>query len=103
MVDLDDLDLHLLSDVEHLGRMIDPSPRYVGDMEQTVDPAQVHEGAVVGDVLDHPVDHLPLFEVLHEFLTLLGAGLFQHGAARNHDIAAAPVHLQNLERLRDVH
>jgi len=71
MVDLDDLDLHLLSDVEHLGRMIDPSPRNVSDMQQTVDPAEVHEGAVVGDVLDYPVDHLPLFEVLHEFLTLL--------------------------------
>src|SRR5262249_33051029 len=103
MVDLDDLDLHLLSDVEHLGGMIDAPPRNVGDMQQAVDSAEVHEGAIVGDVLDYPVDHLTLFEVLHQLLTLLGAGLLQHGAARNHDIAAAPVHLQNLERLRDIH
>ncbi len=79
VVDLDDLDLDLLADVEHLGGMIDPPPRNVRDMQETVDPAEVHKGAVVGDVLDHAVDDLPLFEVLHEFLTLLGAGLFQHG------------------------
>src|SRR6202043_1112031 len=60
-------------------------------------------GAVVGDVLDHAVDDLPLFEVLNQFLALLSTGFFQHGAARNHDVAAAPIHLQYLERLRDVH
>ena len=33
----------------------------------------------------------------------LGAALFQHGAARHHDIAAAAVHLEDLEQLRLVH
>jgi hypothetical protein len=42
-------------------------------------------------------------EVLHQFLSLLGAGLFQHGAARYDDIAAAAVHFENLKRLRIVH
>src|SRR6202035_3117340 len=39
----------------------------------------------------------------HQLLALLGAGLFQHGAPRHHDIAAAAIHLQDLERLRHVH
>ena len=34
---------------------------------------------------------------------LLGAGFFEDGAARHDDIAAAAVHLQDLERLRQVH
>src|SRR5579863_1077282 len=103
VVDLDDLDLHLLPDGEHLGGMIDAPPRDVGDMQEAVDAAQVHEGAVVGDVLDHAVDDLALFEVLHQLLALLGAGLFEHGAARHHDVAAPAVHLEDLERLRHVH
>ena len=103
VVDLDDLDLHLLADVEHLGRMIDAPPGDVGDVQQAVDAAEIDERAVVGDVLDHAVDDLALFEVLHQLLALLGAGLFQHGAARDHDVAAAAIHLQDLERLRLVH
>src|SRR3569623_3075 len=61
--DLDDLDLHLLADVEHFGRVIDATPGNVGDVQQAVDAAEVDERAVVGDVLAHAVDDLTLFEV----------------------------------------
>ena len=67
--------------------------------KQAVDAAEVDERTVVGDVLDHAVDDLTLFEVLHQLLALLGAGLFQHGAAGDDDVAAAAIHLQDLERL----
>src|SRR5215468_3223322 len=72
-------------------------------MQEAIDAAEVDKGAVVRDVLDHAVDDLTLFEILHELLALLGARLFQHGAARDHDVAAAAIHLQDLERLRHVH
>src|SRR5262249_59348898 len=58
---------------------------------------------VVGDVLDHAVDDLAFLEVLHQLLTLLGAGLLENGATRHDDVAAAAIHLQDLERLRHVH
>src|SRR3954452_15018528 len=103
VVDLDDLDLHGLADGEHLGRVIDPPPGDIGDVKQAIDAAEFNERTVIGDVLDHAVDHLTFFEVLHQFLALLGAGLFENRAARHHDVAAAAVHLQNLERLRVVH
>src|SRR5580704_9250934 len=103
VVDLDDLDLHLLADVEHLGRMIDTPPGYVGHVQEAVDAAEIDERAVVGDVLDHAVDDLTLVEILHQLLALLGAGLFQHGAARDHDVAAPAIHFQDLERLLIVH
>src|SRR5262245_12745306 len=103
MVDLDDLHLHLLTYVEHLGRMIDAPPRYVGDVQQAVDASEIHKRAVVGDVLDHTVDDLAFLEVLHQLLTLFGASLLKHGTAGNDDVAAAAIHLQDLERLRGIH
>src|SRR5712691_7186445 len=103
VVDLDDLDLHLLADIQHFRRVIDAPPRDVGDVQEAVDAAEVDEGAVVGDVLDDAVDDLAFLEVLHQLLALLGAGLLEHGAARHHDVAAPAVHLQDLERLRHVH
>jgi hypothetical protein len=89
--------------VSTFGRVIDAAPGDVGDVQQAVDAAEVDERTVIGDVLDHAVDDLTLFEVLHQLLTLLGAGLFEHRAARHHDVAAAAIHLEDLERLRIVH
>src|SRR5262245_19004186 len=103
VVDLDDLDLHLLADIEHFGRVIDAPPRDVGDVQETIDAAEIDEGAVIGDVLDHAVDDLTFFKILHQFLALFGARLFQHRAARHHDVAAAAIHFQDLERLGLVH
>src|SRR6202165_4900254 len=103
VVDLDDLDLHGLADGQYFGRVINPAPGDIGDVQEAIDAAEIDECAVIGDVLDHAVDHLALFEVLHQLLALFGAGLFQHGAARHHDVAAAAIHLEDLERLRIVH
>src|SRR5882762_4879545 len=103
VVDLDDLDLHGLADGEHLGRVIDPAPGDIGDVQEAVDAAEVDERTVIGDVLDDAVDDLAFLEILHQFLALFGAGLFQNRAARHHDVAATAIHLEDLERLRIVH
>ncbi len=103
LVDLDDLHGDVLANVEHLGRMTDAAPGDVGDVQQPVDAAQIHEGAVVGDVLDHTFDDLAFLERGHQRGALLGAALFEHGAAGDDDVAAAAIHLQDLEGLRLVH
>ena len=103
LVDADDLHLDRLADVEDFGRMVDAAPCHVGDVQQAVDAAEVDERTVVGDVLDDAFDHLAFFEVLHDFRTLFGAALLEHGAARHHDVAAAAIHLEDLEGLRIVH
>src|SRR5690606_20610545 len=103
LVDADDLHLHRLADIEDFGRMVDATPCHVGDVQQAINAAEVDERAVIGDVLDHALDNLALFEVLHDLRALLGAALFQHGAARNHDVAATAIHLEDLEGLRIVH
>ena len=70
---------------------------------RAVDAAEVDERAVIGDVLHGAVDHLTFGEVGDDLVALLGAALLEHGAARHDDIAAAAIHLEDLERLRDVH
>ena len=103
LVDLDDLYLDGLADRQDLGRVVDPAPCHVGDVQQAVDTAQIHEGAVFGDVLDHTIDILALGEVGDDLGALLGAAFFEDGAARHDDIAAAAIHLEDLERLLEPH
>ena len=83
--------------------MVDAAPGHVGDVQQAVDAAEVDEGAVVGDVLDETVDHLALLEAGDDVGALLGARLLEHRAARDDDVAAAAVHLEDLEGLRLMH
>jgi hypothetical protein len=103
LVDLDDLDLDRLADGHDLGRMVDAAPGHVGHVQQAVNAAEIDERAVLGDVLDDAVDDLALFERGDELGTSLGAGLFEHGAARDDDVAAATIHLEDLEGLRLAH
>ena len=103
VVDLDDAHLDLLADGQHFARMVDAPPGDVGDVQQAVDAAEIDERAVIGDVLDRAVDDLAFGEVGDDLVALLGAALFEHGAARDDDIAAAAIHFQDLERLRHVH
>ncbi len=103
LVHLDDLHGDLLADIEHFGRMRHAPPGDVGDVQETIDAAEIDEGAVVGDVLDRAFEHLAFGERGDQFGPLLGALLFEHGAAGDDDVAAAAIHFQDLEGLRHVH
>ncbi len=92
-----------MADDQRLARMVDAAPRDVRDMKQTIDAAEIDEGTVVGDVLHHAVEDHALLQALDQFAALLGTGLFQNGTARHHDVAASPIHFQDLERLRGAH
>src|SRR5690606_34685410 len=88
-VNVQNLDLELLSDLHHLARMRDAAPRHVGDVEESVHAAEVDEGAEVRDVLHDALPHLILGKLLHELLALAGALGLQDHAARHNDVAAA--------------
>src|SRR5690625_302797 len=102
-VEADDLDLHLLADRQCFGRVIDPAPRNVRDVQQPVDPAEIHESTVVGDVLHHAGQDLTFLQVGDQLAALLGAILLQHRTARDDDVAARAIHLEDLEGLRCMH
>ena len=77
--------------------MVDAPPCDVGDVEQSIDAAEVHKGSVIGDVLDHAIDNLAFLKAGDQFRALRGAGFLEHSAARDHDVAALAVHLEDLE------
>ena len=83
--------------------MVHAAPCHIGDVQQAIDTAEIDERAVIGDVLDHALDHIALVELADDFAALFGAGFFKDRAARYDDITAAAVHLEDLERLRRVH
>ena len=103
VVDADDLDLDGLADRHDLGGVIDAPPSHVGDVQEAVDTAEIDEGAIFGDVLDDALDDLALLEIGDDLRAALGTRLLEHRAARDDDIAAPPIHLQDLEGLRLVH
>ena len=103
LVDADDLDGHGRADLDHLAGVVDPLVAHVGDVQQAVDAAEVDEGAVIGDVLDDTVDHLAFGQLVDQLAALFGAGFLEHRATRDDDVAAATVHLEDLEGLRHVH
>src|SRR5262249_36299888 len=96
-VELEDDDADLVADFEHLARVGDAAPRHVRDVEQAVDAAEVDEGAVVGEVLHHTHQHHALLELLEGALLELLALLLQQGAARQDDVPALLVELDDLE------
>src|SRR5712691_5493335 len=70
----------LIADGEHLGRMLDPPPGEIGDVQQAVDSAQVHERAVVGDVLDDALDRRAFLQVGEQRLALGALRGLEHRA-----------------------
>src|SRR5713226_4254586 len=77
--------------------MPDAAPRHVGDVEQAVDAAEVDERAIIGEVLHDSGEHGPLLQ-LHEGVLLQRlALLLEEHAAREDDVAALLVELDDLE------
>src|SRR5512133_501605 len=95
-VDVEHLDLHVLADLEHLGRMVDVAPGELGDMNQAVHPVEVDEGAEVDDVRDLAVDDVARVEPVEDRLPHLLALVLEHGPAREHDVIARAVELDHL-------
>ncbi len=66
-------------------------------MQQAVDTAQVHECAVVGEVLDDTFDLLAFLQGFQQGFALGGVLGFQHAATGNDNVVALLVQLDDLE------
>jgi hypothetical protein len=75
----------------------DTAPGHVGDVQQAVDAAQVHERTVLGDVLDHAAHDGAFLQGFHQLGALFAHGGFDHGTARQHHVVALAVQLDDLE------
>ena len=95
-VDVEHLDLDRLADLEDLRRVVDVRPRELGDVDQAVHAVEVDERAEVDDVRDLALDDVARLKLVEDLLPLLLALLFEHGAAREHDVVARAVELDHL-------
>src|SRR3954453_8463480 len=95
-VDVEDLHLHVLADLEHLGRMVDVAPRKLGDVNQAVHAVEVDESAEVDDVRDLAVDDVAGVEPVENLLPLLLALVLEHRAAGEDDVVSRAVELDHL-------
>ena len=74
LVDVEDHDLDLVVDADHVARVVDPAPAHVGDVQQAVDAAEVDERAEVGDVLDRALADLAGLDLAEQALLELSRG-----------------------------
>ena len=95
-VDVQDEHLELLADLHHFARMVDAAPAHVGDVQQAVHAVQIHERAEIGDVLHDAAAGLAGLDFHQQLLLLLAAGFLDQVAARQHDVAALVVDLDDL-------
>ena len=80
-IEADHLNIDGLADAQDLGRVIDPAPGDVGDVEKAVEPAEIDERTVVGDVLDHAGKNLSFGKCGEQLVPLFRTALFEDGAA----------------------
>ena len=77
-------------------RMVDVLPRQLGHVDEAVHAAEVDEGTEVDDRRHDALPHLARLEVGEELLALFLLRLLQPGAAREHDVVAVLVELDDL-------
>src|SRR5262249_17393561 len=97
LIELEDLRRDFVTHRQNLGRVLDAAPREIGDVQQPVDAAQVHERAVVGDVLDDALDGRAFLQRREALLALFAETRLEHGAAGDDDVIALAIELDDLE------
>ena len=95
VVDVQNHHFDFVVDLHHLCWMADTTPAHIGDVQQAVDTAQIHEGSEVGDILDGTLSQLTNLKIGEQRLLHLFAFFFDQTAARNNDVSACFVDLQN--------
>ena len=97
LIKLEDFGFDFIAHGQHFRRMFDATPSQIGDMQQTINAAQVNERAVVGDVLDDTLNNRTFLQAFQQALTLDALGRFHHGAARYHHVIALAIEFNNLK------
>src|SRR6478752_906624 len=95
-VDLEDLDGDFLTHLDDLGGVLDVLPRQLGDVHEAVDAAEVDERAEVDDRRDRALADLALVQVVEERGARLRLRLLEQRTAREHDVVAVLVELEDL-------
>jgi hypothetical protein len=77
--------------------MFDALPGHIGDMQETVDAAEVDECAVVGEVLDDTLGHVAFLQLFKEFFAFGRVFGFDNRTAGYDNVVPLLVELNDLE------
>ena len=99
LIEVDDVDLDLIADGEHLGGVPDALPAQLGNVGHAVHAADVDERAVAREGLDGAGVLLADLDLGPGLLGGSAAKIILHGADGTHDAAAAVVDLGDAELL----
>ena len=97
-VELQDLHFDFLVGCHHFVRVLDARPGEIGDVQKAVEAAEIHEDAVVGDVLHFAGQHLAFRQRVHQRRSLGLQLFFQNCAPAHHHVAALAVQLGDAAR-----
>ena len=97
LVEVEDNNVELLIGLYDVGRIVHAAPREVGDVDKTVNAAQVDEYTVAGDVLNSTLEYLTLLELGDDFLALLLELGLDECLVRNNNVLVLLVDFNNLE------
>src|SRR5262249_32420827 len=98
LIEFQNLDGNLVARMHNLRWMGHSPVGHVGYVKQAVDPAQIDECAVFGQVLDHARDYGPFFQMFQRYGLAFGGFLLDGQLARNHYVSAPAVELDDLNR-----
>jgi hypothetical protein len=97
LIELQDLGLDFVANSKHLGWVTNATPCQIRDVQQPVNTAEINEGTVIGDVLDHALDDATLLEGCQQCVALFTNAGFEDGTTGNNDVVALAVKLDDLE------
>ncbi len=97
VIEVEDNDIDLLVEGNNLVRIAYAAPRKVGDVDESVNTAEVNEYTVRSDVLDGTFENLTLFELADDFFLLLFQFGLDESLVRNNNVAEFLVDLHHLE------
>src|SRR5688500_11709924 len=86
----------MIADFELIGRMMNTSPRHIGDVQQAVDTANVNEGTVLGKILDRAVNDEANVDLGKGFSLLFVDDLISQDLSREDDIVSTTAELNDL-------
>src|SRR5690606_35806105 len=96
-VELEYLDFDFLAHFDDFAGMLDALPGHVGNVQQAIDAAQIHERTVVGQVLHDTLDHHAFLQGFQQSFALGGVFRFHDRAAGNHHVVALRIQLDDFE------
>ena len=100
IVEVENDHLDLLAERDDLLGVVDTAPGEIGDVDETVHSAKVHEHTVVGDVLDLAFEDLTLLQFADEFSPLGFLLSLEQSFVRDDHIVELLVDLDDLEVYR---